>query len=179
MTHDECAAWAPRPKRRFCRVYYSASLDRSEHEWFPNWLLRVAIAELSELKPVSHAVHHRPWDRHRAVCHLHTIAFSPLMNACKHDVEGQVIVLVYCNRVYVCEAVSASWPGIHPCVLWTELLADAGKCSRSGEAVRQDFPSLFLHASSAPLAHFADPSSAFSTSSSSHFPCLDFCSRIF
>lgn len=41
------------------------------------------------------------------------------------------------------------------------MLADVGKCSRSGEPVRQDFLSLFLHASSAPLAHFTDPSSAF------------------
>lgn len=41
------------------------------------------------------------------------------------------------------------------------MLADVGKCSRSGDPVRQDFLSLFLHASSAPLAHFADPSSAF------------------
>lgn len=44
------------------------------------------------------------------------------------------------------------------------MLADIGKCSRSGEPVRQDFLFLFSHASSAPLAHFADPSSA--------FPCL-------
>lgn len=59
------------------------------------------------------------------------------MNACKQDTERPVIVLVYYNCVCVCEAMSVSQSGIHPCVLWTEFaaLADVGKCSRSGEEV--------------------------------------------
>lgn len=70
-------------------------------------------------------------------CVTCTLAFSPLMNACKQDTERPVIVLVYYNCVCVCEAMSVSQSGIHPCVLWTEFaaLADVGKCSRSGEEV--------------------------------------------
>lgn len=56
------------------------------------------------------------------LCHSHTLASLPMMHACKQDTERHVIVLVYYKCVCVCEAVSVSWSGIHPCVLWTKLV---------------------------------------------------------
>lgn len=71
VTHDECAAWAPGPELCFCRVHFCRVHSK---ERFLHLLLRVALAELSKLKPVSHAVHHRPWDHRRAAV---SIAHSP------------------------------------------------------------------------------------------------------
>ncbi len=55
-----------------------------------------------------------------------------------------------------------SWSGIHPHVLWTlcvSVLADISKCSRSGEAVRQDIPSLSYRLPLLLWHTYRDPSS--------------------
>lgn len=150
----------------FLLGWFSCLPRQEEDEWFAYLLVRAALPGLSQyVKPVSHAVHHRPWDHHRAT-HTHTHTWFLTGNACVETGHWEACYCAGLLQMSVCEAVSVSWSSIHPCVLWTKLgLSDIGKCNRSGEPVRQDFLSLFLHASSAPLAHFADPSSAFQ-------PCL-------
>lgn len=81
--------------------------------------------------------------------HTVCIRFPSQYSVCKQDINNCVTVLVYYQGVCVTMNLPlfmcVSWRGILSCVLWTpcvSVLADISKCSRSGEAVRQDIPSL-------------------------------------